>query len=398
MRTIQPTKCLYHKLGQLHKDSLLVTIDVVSLYTNIPHKDGIRATKYALEKRQSKEPKTWVLLRLLHFILTKTAFKFNDKFYEQISGTTMGTKCAPSYSILFMDKLERDFLSTSRLIPLVWWRFIDDIFMIWQHSHEELCSFLDALNSFHETIKFTAEISDISVNFLDKEGNLSTDLYTKPTDSHLYLHYSSYHPKHQKDSLPYSQALRLRRICSTDNLYKTASENLLQNFKYRGYPTQLVRSAINKAFSRNRDDLLQPKKPISTQKSIIPFITSNNPLNPPIRKILSKYTCIQETSEDLKSVLDNKIMVVNKRATNIKQMLVRADITPQDINKGSSPCGKPCIICPFMAKTEQITSWKTKEQFRIKGRFNCKTKNVIYIISCKKCGLQYVGQSGNTFN
>ena len=107
------------ELGQLHKDSLLVTIDVVSLYTNIPHKDGIRATKYALEKRQSKEPKTWVLLRLLHFILTKTAFKFNDRFYEQISGTTMGTKCAPSYSILFMDKLERDFLSTSRLIPLV---------------------------------------------------------------------------------------------------------------------------------------------------------------------------------------------------------------------------------------------------------------------------------------
>ena len=276
--------------------------------------------------------------------------------------------------------------------------------MIWQHSHEELCSFIDALNSFHETIKFTAEISDISVNFLDvtitkdKEGNLSTDLYTKPTDSHLYLHYSSYHPKHQKDSLPYSQALRLRRICSTDNLYKTASENLLQNFKYRGYPTQLVRSAINKAFSRNRDDLLQPKKPISTQKSIIPFITSNNTLNPPIRKILSKYTRILETSEDLKSVLDNKIMVVYKRATNIKQMLVRADITPQDINKGSSPCGKPCIICPFMAKTEQITSWKTKEQFRIKGRFNCKTKNVIYVISCKKCGLQYVGQSGNTFN
>ena len=94
------------ELGQIHKDSLLVTIDVVSLYTNIPNKDGTRATKYALETRQSKEPKTWVLLRLLHFILIKTAFKFNDKFYELISGTTMGTKCAPSYSILFMDKFE----------------------------------------------------------------------------------------------------------------------------------------------------------------------------------------------------------------------------------------------------------------------------------------------------
>ena len=118
------------QLGQLDTNSLLVTIDVVSLYTNIPHRDGILATKAALETRTTKEPKTWVLLRLLHFILTKTAFKFNNKFYEQISGTTMGTKCAPSYAIIFLGKLEKDFLLTSDLRPILWWRYIDDIFMI----------------------------------------------------------------------------------------------------------------------------------------------------------------------------------------------------------------------------------------------------------------------------
>ena len=157
-----------HKLtemGQLHKDSTLVTIDVVSLYTNIPLKDGIRATKQALDTKQTQELKTWVLLRLLHLILSKTAFKFNDKLYEQISGMTMGTKCTPSYAILFMDRLERDFLSTRHLVLLVWWRYIDDIFMVWQHSAEELYSFLDALNAFHETIKFTADISKTYVNF-----------------------------------------------------------------------------------------------------------------------------------------------------------------------------------------------------------------------------------------
>ena len=94
------------------------------------HKDGICATKYALDTRPMQEPKTWVLLRLLHFILTRTTFKFNDRFYEQISSMTIGTKCAPSYAILFMDKLEQDFLSNRRLITLVWWKYIDDIFMI----------------------------------------------------------------------------------------------------------------------------------------------------------------------------------------------------------------------------------------------------------------------------
>ena len=150
---IKDTTDFLHKLnslGQLQPGSLLGTVDVVSLYTNIPYKDGIRAAKHVLETRPVKEPHTLVILRLLHFILTKTAFKFDVKLYEQISRTTMGMKCAPSYAILFMDKLVR---------PHVWWRYIDDIFMIWQHSREKLCSFLDALNSFHETIKFTADIS-----------------------------------------------------------------------------------------------------------------------------------------------------------------------------------------------------------------------------------------------
>ena len=143
------------------------------------------------------------------------------------------------------------------------------------------------------------------INFLDvtitkdKEGNLITDLYTKPTDSHLYLHYSSFHPRHQEESLPYSQALRLRRICSTDSLYKTTSQNMLQNFIHRGYPIQLVRSAIEKALSKNQDELLQPKDSATSQKTILPFITTNNPFNPPIRRILSKYRQILETSEDL---------------------------------------------------------------------------------------------------
>lgn len=97
---IKDTTDFLQKLNTLDKlqvDSFLVTVDVISLYTNIPHKDGIRATKYALETRTTKEPQTSVLLRPLHFILTRTAFKFNNRFYEQISGTTMGTKCAPSY-------------------------------------------------------------------------------------------------------------------------------------------------------------------------------------------------------------------------------------------------------------------------------------------------------------
>ncbi|CAC5370727.1 unnamed protein product [Mytilus coruscus] len=112
---------------------------------------------------------------------------------------------ALEYAIIFMDKIEREFLNTQHKKPLVWWRFIDDIFIIWPHLSEELKSFITALNDYHHTIKFTFTINKRSVNFLDiivnldDKGNLTTTLYKTPMDANLYLHYSSHHPKHQKD-------------------------------------------------------------------------------------------------------------------------------------------------------------------------------------------------------
>ena len=199
--------------------------------------------------------------------------------------------------------------------------------MIWQHSNEELYSFLHALNSFHEMIKFTADISETSVNFLDVKvtkdthGNITKDLFTKPTDSHLYLHFSSFHPKHQKRNLPYSQDLRLCRICSTNELFRKASQNLFNDFILRGYPIQLVKSPIQKAASLNREDLFQPTTTDAQNKNIILFIITHNPCNPPISQILSKYRWILETSEEVKTILGSKTLVVYKRATNLKQLL-----------------------------------------------------------------------------
>ena len=199
----------------------------------------------------------------------------------------MGTKCAPSYAIIFMGKLENDFLSTMRQQPLILWRYIDDIFLIWPHSYQELCFFLTALNSFHETIKFTSEISDTAVYILDvtvKKDNtckIHTLLYRKPTDAHLYLHYSSFHLKHQKKSLLYSQALRLRRICSRTEYYEKAASDMLKHFTNRGYPTHLVRNAIQKALNIDKNTLLLPKTDPTNKKITIPFILTYNPCNPP---------------------------------------------------------------------------------------------------------------------
>ena len=129
----------------------------------------------------------------------------------------------PPYAVLFMAALEEKILSKVKKKPSVWWRYIDDIFFIWEHGEESLQEFINEINSFHPTIKFTADWSKEKVNFLDvevtlKNSVLSTDLFVKPTDTHQFLDPTSCHPYHCKKGIPYSQTLRLNRIYSDKTL------------------------------------------------------------------------------------------------------------------------------------------------------------------------------------
>ena len=77
-------------------------------------------------------------------------------------------------------------------------------------------------------LKFTWEISETCVLFLDISVSINGDALVtsvsyKPTDSPSYILFSSSHPNHTKQSTPYSQFLRLRRLCSEDKDFETKS-------------------------------------------------------------------------------------------------------------------------------------------------------------------------------
>jgi len=122
--------------------------------------------------------------------MTKTYFQFNGKFYKQMSGTSMGTKCAPSYAILFMGKLEENFLRTQRFQPHIWWRYIDDIFMIWPHGPEKLDAFILGLNNYHPSIKFTVTSSPETADFLDITSKKDATVQKYTPESTVFSHHS----------------------------------------------------------------------------------------------------------------------------------------------------------------------------------------------------------------
>ena len=103
-------------------------------------------------------------------ILGMNNFSFNGQHFLQTHATAMDTRMAPSYANLFVGNFEQLAIENAPLKPFVWWRYIDDIFIIWTEGEHNLKTFIDYLNSIHPTIKFTHEYSNSSnqsLPFLD---------------------------------------------------------------------------------------------------------------------------------------------------------------------------------------------------------------------------------------
>ena len=125
--------------------------------------------------------------------------------------------------------------------------------------------FLNKLNTFHPAMKFTAEYSKETINFLDVnvrlvEGELMTDLFVKPTDTHLFLDPSSSHPYHCNKGIPYSQALRLNRICSDNESFDKRCNDLEGWLMERGYNGKMIRKQILRAREHSKKNLLEREK------------------------------------------------------------------------------------------------------------------------------------------
>ena len=122
--------------------------------------------------------------------------------------------------------------------------------------------FITSVNSFHPALKYTWEISETSLAYLDIKVSISgnvlcTSVHYKPTDSHIYLMYSSSHPSSVKNSIPYFQFLRHRRLCSDDSDFSSKSKEMCQFFEKRGYPVSVVKVGHHRAQQFDRQSSLQ---------------------------------------------------------------------------------------------------------------------------------------------
>ena len=291
---VQDTNDFLNELKDMERfpdEAILVTIDVVGLYPNIPHDEGLlEAMRKILNKRFNPEIPTDHIVDLAELVLKNNNFEFDGKHFLQKCGTAIGTRMAPAYANLFMHDLESRLLDLAPVKPYFWLRYSDDIFMIWTAGEQLLLEFLQWINRLHDTIKFTWDWSKRNINYLDVQvinnnGVIETDLYTQPTDKHQYLFNTSCLPKGVKQSTPYAQALRLRRICSTSAAFENRAADLQKHLVNRGCKETFVQDQIHRARVLEREKLLAPRQGSTTSKRL-PFVVTYHPGLPNIGGIL----------------------------------------------------------------------------------------------------------------
>lgn len=396
----------------VNEGTLLVSFDVTSLYTNIPHELGYEAITYWLEKHpeliNQRFPKEFIL-EGLQVILENNTFFFDKQCFLQTKGTAMGTKVAPTYATLVMGYLENKMYESlkesfdeefSNYIQQNWKRFLDDCFIFWTKSKDDLNKFHSEINKLNESIKFTMESDEHQLPFLDiliKNDNNSiiTDLYSKETDTHQYLNFRSCHPSHTKRNIPFSLARRICTIVINPELRTLRLKELKTYLLRQDYPENLIDSAIRKAITIPVNELRRTKdhQPINNE---IPFVITHNPRNHNVHNSARKYLPILHQSPNLKELIPESSIINSRRQPpNLKRLLTKSKFESEETEFKVTKCGdKRCGTCAYIDEGNSIT-FKSGTTFRINASMNCKSENLIYCATCPTCKENYIGQTGD---
>ena len=218
------------------EDDILVSYDVTSLFTNVPVQETINIlvdkaftdnwfnSTYDLNLRKDQ------LTQLLRMASTDQLFQFDGQLYEHCEGVAMGSPLGPLLATVFMCHLEER-LSDNDLIPPFYRWYVDDTLAI-MPGLDVAESFLDALNGLHPSIHFTMELSNNdSIPFIGmlitKNGNkLETQVYRKPTNTGLLLHFQSHTDLRYKKCLIKTMVHRAKELSSKHQAFEHSSMNV----------------------------------------------------------------------------------------------------------------------------------------------------------------------------
>jgi len=327
---------------EIPDNHILISLDVISLFTNIPHElaiEGINNRWHFIEK-ETKISKT-EFIDGVQFILNSTYFTFDNIIYKQNFGTPMGSPLSPILADIVMQDLESQAIMELNIHLPFYYRYVDDIVLLTPENRVN--DILDTFNSIHNRLHFTLEKEkNRTLNFLDlslivSEGIMILDWYRKDTCSGRFLSYMSGHPLCHKIGTIYGLVDRAI-LLSHPIFHQKNLEYVIKVLIDNSYPLDLIfnRIAIRIKELIRKMNLKKPEQKAVQERKMIVF--------PYIKNI----------SETINSAIDKKDYMIGYRILN--------------------------------KLTGFIKRHKDKNSFD-------NNSNVVYKVSCNNCNASYVGQT-----
>ena len=230
---------------------------MVSLFTKVPLEFVLTKLKEEYDLGNLTLPiPSEQFFSLIRLCVSSTIFQFNNRGFAKKEGVAMGSPLSPVLANLCMEFVEREILSRcdTETKPILWVRYVDDVFIIFRGNEDQLKRLIDISNSILPSIKFTTEVEvDFKLSFLDvlvfrdhNNHNFKFSVYRKATNSESYIHFYSFHSQEIKSNVIMNFALRALRICEPQFI-DSEMKHISAIFRSLRYPSHFIERVISRA-------------------------------------------------------------------------------------------------------------------------------------------------------
>jgi hypothetical protein len=309
---------------ELQSTDWLVTIDVVSLYPSI----DLNLLSYVLYSIDPTFP------TISDFITRNNYFTYNNQTFRQTNGIAMGTNCAVNLAQIYLGRLLDIELLEHANIRL-YKRYIDDIFMIFNGTEEELIKLFTRVNHMIPGISITYSFSKKETEFLDLKifkdlnGTICYTTHQKSQNKYHYLSPKSCHPSHTLSGYIKGELIRYSRNSSHEFYFNHTRQLFFQRLLNRGYSRKYLTRIFEKV-SYTRSET--PQTPtLSITAFVIPYSVQLN-FNALIKTLNNLFNQVNSNLKMKEKTKNFKLLLVYKKNQSVGQLLCRSALTKLQSN------------------------------------------------------------------
>ena len=357
-------------------DLFMVSLDIESLFTNIPVEETI---DIILDKIFTEPDLLYHNFSRTHFkqllelAVLDTAFIFNGCAFKQIEGVCMGSPLGPSFANIFMSSLEESMLDDCplRFHPLYYNRYVDDTFALFRNDYDADC-FLEFANSRHPNIKFTIEkeesdkLSFLDISVFRNNGHFNTTIFRKNTFTGLGTNFYSFCFQNFKMNSISTLLHRAFTLTSDWNLFDKELKFLAKYFKNNCYPSKVfynkVKKFLNQKFCPKSKYPTAPKLDLYVS---VPFLINNKIFYKKLYEIIGS------------NIPAINLKVIPKNPLTIKSMFNYKDqlnylMTSNVVYKYSCP---KCKFGNYVGATKRLLKVRIDSHKGVSHRTGCRISN-----------------------